>query len=169
MAFHVPGDLCNLTSVSMGRQDFSIGTLTPARVVFIPQAIILGWARDQPGLGLAVWRAALLDAAVSREWIVNVGRRTAFQRTAHLLCELMVQMRLAGLAQDFTCDVPFTQVELADALGLTPVHVNRTLQWLRSEKLIELSNGTLTVRSWRDLKQAAGFDPTYLHQLQVGS
>ena len=164
MAFHVPTELCDLTSLLLRRLDYSIGTLTPVRVIFIPHATILAWAKNHPGLAYLLWRATLVDASVSREWIVNVGRRTAYQRTAHLLCELVLQMRSAGLARGLTCDMPLTQGELADALGLTPVHVNRTLQWLRGEGLVEFGNGRLTVRNWRDLKRAAGFDATYLHQ-----
>lgn len=164
MAFHVPSDLCDLTSLLLGKLDYSIGTLTPASVVLIPHATLLGWANGMPGLNQLLWRATLVDAAMAREWMVNVGRRTAYQRTAHLLCELALRMRLAGLAQGPACDMPLTQMELADALGLTSVHVNRTLQWLRSEGLIEFGGGTLTVWNWGELKRAAGFDPTYLHQ-----
>lgn len=164
VAFHVPTDLCNLSSLLLDQLDCSIGTLTPARVAMIPNATLLSWATHSPGLGQLLWRASLIDAAVSREWIVNVGRRTAHQRTAHLLCEMVQRMHPAGLANGQACELPLTQLELADALGLTPVHVNRTLQWLRGEFLIEFSNGTLTVRNWRELKQAAGFDPAYLHQ-----
>ena len=163
MAFHVPTDLCDLPSLLLKRIDYSIGTLTPAKIALIPRTTILGWAQSYPSLGRLLWRATLIDASVSREWIVNVGRRTAYQRTAHLLCELLLQMRSAGLAQGLVCEMPLTQVELADALGLTPVHVNRTLQWLRNEGLVEFGGGTLTVRNWRELKRAAGFDATYLH------
>lgn len=164
IAFYIPGDVCDLTHVLLGRMDHSIGTLTPAKVAVIPHAVILDWTKRYPGLGQTLWRATLADAAMSREWIVNVGRRTAYQRTAHLLCELVLRMRSAGLTDGFVCDLPITQVELADALGLTPVHVNRTLQGLRSEGLIEIGNGILNVRSWSELKQAGGFDPAYLHQ-----
>ena len=164
VAFHVPTDLCNLSSLLLDQLDCSIGTLTPARVAMIPNATLLSWVMHSPGLGQLLWRASLIDAAVSREWIVNVGRRTAHQRTAHLLCEMVQRMHPAGLANGQSCELPLTQLELADALGLTPVHVNRTLQWLRGECLIEFSSGMLLVRSWRELKQAAGFDPAYLHQ-----
>ena len=163
-AFLVPTDLCDLTSLLLRKLDHSIGTLTPARVAFIPHAAVLGWLRQHPGLGQLLWRATLIDAAVAREWIASIGRRTAYQRTAHLLCELMLRMRAAGRARGLTCEMPLTQTELADALGLTPVHVNRTLQWLRGESLIELGSGTLTVRNWRELKRAGGFDPAYLYQ-----
>lgn len=164
VAFLLPNDFCDLTSLLQRKLDHSIGTLTPARIAFIPHAAVLGWIGHHPGLGQLLWRATLIDAASSREWIVNVGRRTAYQRTAHLLCELMLRMRVAGRARGLTCEMPLTQLELADALGLTPVHVNRTLQWLRSESLIEFGGGMLTVRNWRELKRAAGFNSVYLHQ-----
>ena len=164
VAFHVPTDLCDVTSMLLSQLDCSISTLTPARVAMIPNATLLSWATHSPGLGRLLWRASLIEAAISREWIVNVGRRTAYQRTAHLLCEMVQRLHPAGLANGQACELPLTQFELADALGLTPVHVNRTLQWLRGEHLIEFSNGMLLVRSWRELKQAAGFDPAYLHQ-----
>ena len=169
VAFLVQNDFCDLTSLLLRKLDHSIGTLTPARVAYIPHATVLDWIKHHPGLGQLLWRATLIDAATANEWVVNVGRRTAYQRTAHLLCELMMKMRLAGLARGLACDLPLTQIELADALGLTPVHVNRTLQWLRGESLIEFGSGILTVRNWRELKRAAGFDPAYLHQPAMAS
>ena len=163
VGLHVPTDFCDLTSLLLGTLDYSLATLTPAQVALIPHMTLLDWTRHNPGLSRLLWRATLVDAAISREWIVNVGRRTAYQRTAHLFCELVQRLRSAGLANEHACELPLTQVQLADALGLTPVHVNRTLQWLRSEKLVEFAGGMLTVRNWRELKQAAGFDPAYLH------
>ncbi len=162
-ALHLANDLCNLSSLLLGHLSHSIGTLTPARVAFVPHATILDWTRHHPNRILALWRMTLIEAANSQEWVVNVGRRTAYQRTAHLLCEFLLRMRWAGLAQGLTCRMPFTQVELGDTLGLTAVHVNRTLQWLRSEKLIDLRNETLIVHDWPKLTLAAGFDPAYLH------
>lgn len=163
MALHVPTDFCDLTSLLLSRMDYSVGTLTPVTVALIPHATILSWAKSHPGLAHLLWRATLVDASVSREWIVNVGRRTAYQRMAHLLCELVLRMRSAGQANGRTCYLPLTQIVLADALGLTPVHVNRTLQWLRGEGLIEFGGGTLTVLNWSGLKRAGEFDPAYLH------
>lgn len=164
MGLLVPSGVCDLTSLLLGKLDHSISTLTPARVAFIPHAVVLGWTRRCPGLGQLLLRATLIDAAVAQKWIVNIGRRTACQRTAHLLCELLLRMRAAGRAHGLACEMPLTQIELADALGLTAVHVNRTLQSLRSDGLIEFGGGMLTVRNWRELKQGAGFDSAYLHQ-----
>ena len=163
VAFHLPTDLCDLAgSLLLGKLDHGVATLTSARVASIPHAALLGWAALLPGLGLLLWRHTLVDAAVSREWIVNLGRRTAAQRTAHLLCELVLRLRRAGLAPGATCALPLSQMVLADALGLTPVHVNRTLQGLRGEGLVEFGGGVLTVHDWPALARVAGFDPTYL-------
>jgi CRP-like cAMP-binding protein len=98
--------------------------------------------------------------------MLNVGRREAYGRMAHLLCELVTRMRAVGLAQDHTCELPMTQSELGDALGISTVHVNRTLQELRGAGLITLKGGALQVLDWEGLKQAGEFDPTYLHLVQ---
>ena len=162
-AFHIPGDLCDPACLHLDPLDQSTCTLTPARVVLVPHAALLGWMGSHPRLRDAVLRAMLADAAVSREWVVNVGRRTAYQRTAHLLCELVSRLRAAGLADDPAYELPLTRAELADALGLTPVHVGRMLQELRGQSLAEFEAGVLTVRDWRGLKRAGGFDPGYLY------
>ena len=165
VAFHIPGDMVDLTSLLLGEMDHGIGTLTPVQVASIPHATLLGWTRSCPNLGYLLWRDTLIDAAVFREWVVNVGRRSALARTAHLLCELVARLRAVGLARDHACDLPISQVELADALGLSYVHVNRMLRELRGEGLIELGGGTLVVPDWEGLKRAGEFDPIYLHQL----
>jgi CRP-like cAMP-binding protein len=114
-------------------------------------------------LGRLLWRDTLVDSAIFREWVVNVGRRTAYERIAHLLCELMTRLRAMDLAQGDTCELPVTQAELADATGLSAVHTNRTLQELRAEGLIRLEGRVLTALDWEGLKGAGGFDPAYLH------
>ena len=164
VAFHVPGDLCDLAGLHLKRLDCGTRSLTPVKVAVIPHATLSSWSRFQPRLGELLWRAALVDTAISREWIVNVGRRTAYQRTGHLLCEIVLRMRSALAMPGPSYDLPFTQVELADALGLTAVHVGRMLQQLRTDGLAELSGGVLNVLNWRGLKHAADFDPGYLHQ-----
>ena len=168
LALHIPSDFCNLASLQLGWRGDSVSTLTPARVALIPRATVLGWMESSPGLADLLRRMTSADAARSREWVVNLGRRTAYQRTAHLLCEHMLRMRSAGRVTGLACEMPLSQVELADALGLTAVHVNRVLQILRGESLIRLSAGILTVRNLRELKRAAGFDPGYLHNSTTG-
>lgn len=164
VAFHVPTSVCGLPSLFLNRLTCSTGTLTPATVLRVPCAAMRACAEHSPRLGEALWRAALVEAAASRAWIANIGQRTAYQRTANLLCELVSRLRAAGLADGFACPLPLTQADLADALGLTAVQVNRTVQQLRSDELILFGGGVLAVRNWRALRRAGGFDPAYLGQ-----
>lgn len=163
VSFHLPGDILDLAGVLLGQMDHEVCALTPATVAVVPGATLLDWVRHRPGLGLLLWRDTLIDASIFREWVLNVGRRTAFQRVAHLLCELVARLRAAELAPDYRCELPVTQVELADATGLSAVHVNRVVQDLRAEGLIEPRGRVLAVRDWRGLTRAAEFDPAYLH------
>lgn len=166
ISFHVAGDILDLTQLLVGRADHAVASLTPVRVAAIPHATILDWIGRLPNLTRLLWRDTLLDAAVFREWVVNVGRRSAAERIAHLLCELATRLRAAGLAgDDGSYALPLTQAELADATGLSVVHVSRTLQELRATGLVEFRGGTLAVRDWERLKRRGGFDPGYLHQL----
>ena len=111
----------------------------------------------------ALWWATLVDEAVLRAWLVNVGRRDALQAVGHLFCELYVRMRNVGLAAGETMELPLTQEEIGDALGLTPVHVNRVLQRLRADGLIALKRGALEILDMAALERVAGFNPNYLH------
>ncbi len=164
LAFHMAGDLCDLAGLHLKQLDSSTRTLTSAKVVFIPYATVVSWSKFQPRLSDFLWRTIMVDAAISREWIVNVGRRTAYQRTGHLLCEIVSRLR-GALGTSGPCyDVPFTQLELADALSLTAVHVGRMLQQLRTDGLVELRRNSLTVLNWRGLKQMADFHPGYLQE-----
>jgi CRP-like cAMP-binding protein len=163
MSFHIPGDICDLQSLLLEKMDHGIGALVPCKVALIPHRTVLELAENYPGIGRALWRDTLIDAAVFREWMVGIGRRTAHERIAHLLCEVLVRFRSVGLAEDHQCDLPLTQAELADSLGLSAVHVNRVLQDLRGEGLIVFQGKFLRISRWERLKQIAGFDPTYLH------
>ncbi len=165
LCFHIAGDLCGLDAMLLETMDYSVCTLANSRVATISQADIEGWMQAHPDLARLLWLDTLLDAATYREWVVNIGRRSAYQRVAHLLCELATRLRAAGLAKGRGCDLPVTQAELADATGLSAVHVNRTVQALRRDGLIELRGAAFLALDWEGLKRAAGFDPTYLHQL----
>ncbi len=164
LAFHMAGDLCDVTGLHLKQLDSTTRTLTPAKVVFIPHSTVLSWSKFQPRLSEFLWRTVMVDAAISREWIVNVGRRTAYQRTGHLLCEIVARVRSALGMSGPSYDVPLTQLELADALGLTAIHVGRMLQQLRADGLAEFSRNTLTVLNWRGLKQMSDFHPGYLQE-----
>ena len=163
MAYHVPGDVPDLQSLHLKVLDNSISTISPCRIGFIKHDAMRALFRAQPRLGDVFWRMTLIDAGRYREWMLNIGRRDAYARMAHLFCELITRLDAVGLAPERTCPLPMTQPELADALGITPVHVNRTLRDLKAAELVSLRGRRLTVHDWDGLKAAAEFDPTYLH------
>src|SRR5215204_2675597 len=162
-AFHIPGDIPDLQSLHLEVLDTSLATLTRCKVGFIQHEALQDLCDRHPRIAKALWRETLIDAAIFRDWTVNVGRREAYARIAHVLCELMVRLQVVGLTQDHTVQIPITQNEFADATGLSNVHVNRVLQALRSDGLIVLRGNTFQVVDWDKLKHAGDFDPTYLH------
>jgi len=163
VSFNIPGDIPDLQSLHLKTLDNSVATMSPCRVGFITHEDLHSLCTRYPRITAAFWRETLIDAAIFREWVMNVGRREGVSRMAHVLCELMVRLRAVGLVEDHACDLPITQGEFADALGFTPVHVNRVLQQMRADGLIELSGDRLNIPDWEKLKQVGEFDPTYLH------
>jgi CRP-like cAMP-binding protein len=163
VAFHVPGDLPDLQSLHLKVLDNSLATVTPCTVGFIQHEDLRRVCERYPRITAALWRETLVDASIFREWVLNVGRRDAFSRMAHVLCEFQVRLKAVGLAEDNTFDLPFTQIELADAIGASSVHVNRVLQELRAKGLIRTVGTQVNIPDWEKLKGAAGFDPLYLH------
>ena len=161
MAYLVAGDFCDLHVFVLKQMDHSIGTLSPCKVVDIPREQILRLL-EKPRLSLAMWCAALVDAAVLREWLVNIGQRPAEKRLAHVLCELLLRLRIVGMA-DRGYELPLTQVDLADTIGTSTVHLNRVLQQLRREKLISWRDDTLIIHDIDGLMELSGFNPNYLH------
>jgi CRP-like cAMP-binding protein len=155
-AFLIPGDFCDLHVTILTEMDHSITTLTRAKVAYIPRSK-MDDLTARPGLARAFWWATLVDEAVLRAWIVNVGRRDAFEAIGHLMCELYVRMKNIGLTDDHRFELPLTQEELGDALGLTPVHVNRVLQRMRADGLISFKSGLLTILEYHRLESASGF------------
>ena len=163
LCLHLAGDMPDLQSLRFGRTDTGVGAVTGCRVGYMPYAALREICSRSPGLMEVLWRETLVQAAIVREWLLNVGRRDALARLAHLMCEMVFRQRAAGLTSDFSCSFPLTQTSLADALGLSMVHVNRTLQKLRADKLVEWNGRRLTVLDWRRLCVVADFDPAYLH------
>jgi CRP-like cAMP-binding protein len=163
VAYFVPGDLCDLRVFILKRMDHSIGAVVASKVASISPDNILKMTHNYPTLTRALWWSTLVEEAIAREWIVNVGQRNALERTAHLFCELLYRFRAVGLNQGNSCTLPLTQVELAETLGLSSVHVNRTLQELRRQKLITLEGGTLSIQDLDALKELSFFNPDYLH------
>jgi CRP-like cAMP-binding protein len=164
VAYFVPGDLCDLRVFILKRMDHSIGAIAPSRVATISPDNMLKLMHTYPALTRALWWSTLVEEAIAREWIVNVGQRNALERTAHLFCELLYRFRAVGLNQGLSCTLPLTQVELAETLGLSPVHVNRTLQELRRQQLITLDDRTLTIQNLQALEELSFFNAEYLHQ-----
>ncbi|WP_244005230.1 Crp/Fnr family transcriptional regulator [Methylobacterium sp. J-088] len=162
LSFHVSGDVLNLQSLHVPTMDHSIATLTKAVIAFIPHETLRELTASHPGLAAAFWRDTLIDAAVFREWLVSMGRRTSFEHVAHLFCELYLKLQSVGLAGDHRCPLPITQTDIADALGLTPVHINRVLQEMRGRTLITLRGRMLVMEAWDELLRVSEFDPTYL-------
>jgi CRP-like cAMP-binding protein len=165
-SFHIPGDIPDLQSLHLDVMDHSLASLSPSKLLFIPHETVRDLIRRCPRIGDAFWRDTLIDAAVFREWMVCLGRREAHGHMAHLLCEFYVRLQAVGLTNGDAYEFPLTQAELGDALGISTVHANRTLQDLRGDGLITLQNGSVTVLDWDRLKEAGEFDPTYLHLRQ---
>jgi CRP-like cAMP-binding protein len=161
--FVIPGDFCDLHVTLLREMDHGIVALTPCAVARINHTRIDALTSENSRIVRAMWWSALVDQAVLREWVLNVGRRDAFGRVGHLLCEPHFRMLRVGLVEADCLSFPITQEELADATGLTAVHVNRTLQRLRSNGFIELLRRTLTLLDVPALQEAVGFDPSYLH------
>jgi len=163
LSFHVPGDLPDLQSLHIHTMDHNLATLTNATVAFIPHDGLRELTRHFPDVAAILWRETLVDAGVFREWMTGMGRRSAYERLAHLFCELYLKLQAVGLADEHRCPLPMTQSDLGDALGLSNVHVNRTLQEMRGKGLITLRGNALIIERWNELLRACEFDPTYLH------
>lgn len=162
-AFLIPGDFCDIHVAVLGRMDHGITALTRCKVAHIDSREMDRVTMENNRLTRAMWWGTLVDEAVLRQWVVNVGRRDAYERVAHILCELHARMKMVDLVIDNHLALPITQDELADATGLTSVHVNRTLQRLRKDNLIQIGGGMLNILDVSELRKAGGFDPSYLH------
>ncbi|MET0443040.1 MAG: Crp/Fnr family transcriptional regulator, partial [Pseudorhodoplanes sp.] len=145
VSFFLPGDICDFNIFILREMDHSIGTITAVTVADLSRDFFDRIAAEHPRIVTAFWWETLVNAAIQREWTMNLGQRTASERMAHLLCEIFLRLRLAGLTRDKSCDFPLTQADLADAAGLSKVHVNRTLQDMRSDNLIVLRGKSLEI------------------------
>jgi len=163
ISIHIAGEFVDLQNCLLGVADHNVQSLHSVEAALISKAELLELATRRPEVGKAMWLDTLIDSSIFREWVVNVGRRDARTRIAHLLCELALRMDAAGLSRDGAYEFPLTQEQLADATGLTAVHTNRVLQSLRKDGLIGLSSHSLTVPDWKALREVGGFDERYLH------
>ena len=159
---HIAGDFVDLHSFLVKTMDHGVVALTPCRVALVPHQRLRDITEQFPHLARLLWLNTLIDAAIFREWIIGMGRRSATAQMAHWFCEMLVRHRVIGRNNGNAFPLPITQVELGDALGLSHVHVNRVLQDLRGEGLVTWREGWLTITDWDRLAQMAEFDPTYL-------
>jgi len=167
MALLVPGDLCDVEVFVLEGMDHDITAMTETTCVLIPAKVIEGMLTESTRLTRALWWSTMTDSAVLREWIVDHGSRDSIERLAHLMCEMLIRYRIIGETTDDSFPFPLTQEEVADALGMTPVHVNRMLQQLRAQGLVELRGKTLTVLDTKGLQRIAQYDSSYLHLVRT--
>lgn len=160
---HTPGDFADLHSFTLKYLEHDIVALTACEFAIVPHAAMRSITDQHRHLTRVYWFATNLDGAVHREWVVSLGRRDAAGRMAHLFCELHIRLGLVGLVRDDAYSLPLTQAELAQCLGLSDVHVNRTLMQLRSEGLVEFRSGHLSIKDLDALRDVAEFDASYLY------
>jgi CRP-like cAMP-binding protein len=161
-AVHVPGDFVDLHSMLLKVMDHSVVALGACKVAFIPHETIKQITEQNPHLARLFWLSTTIDGAIQRTWITCLGRRSAEQHLAHLICELYIRLEVAGVASDMTFEFPVTQAQLGDVLGLSVVHVNRKLQDLRAAGLVEWRDGKVKIKDFDKLAELSEFDPTYL-------
>lgn len=163
VGFHIPGDLCDPGLALVAAMDHSIASVTRLRHAEIALSEFDELVGRSPAFARALRWNELVNSALAREWVANVGQRSAYERIAHLFCEMFVRLRAAGLTDGPACAFPLTQTDLANATGMTSVHVNRTLQEMRRDGLLEFSCRRLVVPDLRKLKRVAKFNDNYLH------
>jgi CRP-like cAMP-binding protein len=160
---HIPGDMCDLHSVVEPVATSALQALSNATILQVPHQQIRAAAARYPALSLALWRDCMVDSAIMAEAVMNVGRRDARERVAHLFCEMAIRTGSSDRENSVTYDLPITQAHVADATALTPVHVNRTLQALRNDGLLDWKSGRVDIFKWAELQHLAQFDATYLY------
>jgi CRP-like cAMP-binding protein len=159
---HIPGDMADLPSVVSPKAGWALGALTSTTILRVPHADLRRLAATHPGIAEAFWRDCVADGSIFSEWVVNVGRRDALSRTAHLFCEMAVRYEHAGQGDRRSFPLPLTQPILGEATGLTGVHINRILRELRVRSIAELRAGTVTIHDWEQLVAIGDFDPAFM-------
>jgi CRP-like cAMP-binding protein len=162
VALLTAGDVCCIQALFGGALDHTISTLTQCRVALIPGPELLAITNSRPNITLALWRSSMIDTAILREWVIGLGCRSAEERMGHLLLELLVRLEAIGRTEDDSFDLPVTQRELSEVLGLSSVHTNRVLRSLREDGLATLSGGTVVIHDRDRLQARALFSPSYL-------
>lgn len=163
LSLHIPGDIPDLQGLHLQIMDHTLASIGPSKIALIAHGDMLNVLRKAPRLVALFWRESLIDAANARTWVKVLGGHEALGKFAHLLCEIYVRMDVVGLTENNSCTFPLTQEQLGEALGVTSVHVNRTLMKLRAEGLADLRKGKLSILNWDRLREVADFDPAYLN------
>jgi CRP-like cAMP-binding protein len=163
VALCIPGDAIDFQNMFLSISDHGIQILTRAVVADIPREPLQQLMLKRPAIGVAIIHSTLIEASILREWVVNVGRRDARARIAHVLCEFAVRLEARGLASKDGFELPMTQEQLGDATSLTPVHVNRVLKGLQADGLISRQRRNIQFTDWRALQDTADFTRRYLH------
>lgn len=163
VAVQIAGDILDLQNALLRTADHSVQTLTDAELVEMPREAIRRLAFERPTVGEAMWHDTFLDASIHREWIASRGRRSALAALSHFLCELGVRLQVAGKGSLTRFTLPMTQEDLGDALGLTSVHVNRTLKALSAQGIAQKRGSSIFIHDWNRLADQGGFSPHYLH------
>ncbi|WP_137113554.1 MULTISPECIES: Crp/Fnr family transcriptional regulator [Mesorhizobium] len=166
-AVHVPGDFVDLHAFLLKFMDHSVIALGECDVAFVPHEQLLRISEEQPHLTRLFWMSTVIDAAIHRSWLTCIGRRSPEQHIAHLFCEVYLRLETVGAAKDMTFEFPVTQAEMADMLGLSVVHVNRTIQQLRAKGFVNWDGATVTIKDFARLSQFSEFDPTYLSLMKT--
>jgi CRP-like cAMP-binding protein len=159
----VPGDFTDLHSFTLKYLDHDVAALTDCALAVVPHERVQAITEQYPHLTRIYWFATNLDAAIHREWELSLGRRSALARMAHLFCELFVRLEIVGLVEGLNYQLPLTQMQLAECLGITGVHANRTLQELRATGAVDFAGGRVSILDFDELKRTAEFDPSYLY------
>lgn len=155
--------MCDVFVFILEHMDHGIGALSDITYAAVSKQKIIDIFDSHPRIAKALWWSTLVDESILRQWLTNMGQRFAYERMAHIFCELWLRMKVVGLAADDEFHLPLTQNQLGDTIGLTPVHVNRTLQRMRNEGLVELDNKRLKICDIEKLKEIAQFNSEYLH------
>jgi CRP-like cAMP-binding protein len=163
VSFHVPGDILDIQHLLLPRADHNLEAISDVRFARVGADALRRVMRERPRVGEALWRDTLIDASIFREWVLNVGRRDAKARIAHMLCEFAIRREAAGVGSPERFELPMTQNHIADATGLTPIHVNRSLRALSEDGVIARDRRHVEIVDWDRMKRAADFDPLYLH------
>ncbi|MDR7040430.1 CRP-like cAMP-binding protein [Methylobacterium sp. BE186] len=169
IAYLLPGDLCDVDLADLGSMDHAVGTLSRCIIARVPREALVSLIAQHPNIARALRLSKLAEEATARAWIVGLGCRSAQERVTHLFCELLVRMEAVGLVREGWCPLPLTQVDLADTLGLSNVHVNRLLQDLRRRGLILLRGRSLKLLDLEGIRAMAEFSPRYLHAASCDS